>query len=177
MAAEAALGDLAVRRAVEGQAHVLQVVDRLDGLAAHDLDGVLVGQVVAALDGVEHVPLPVVLLEVAERRADAALGGAGVRAGRVELAEDGDVGLAGHLHGGHQARAAGPDDHGVKLVVHPRLLQLGGYDRLERDDDLGPDHQEYDRPRLGEHRQGPPAWGVDVVVRDYPHPIHSVDEP
>ena len=82
VAAEPALVDLAVGRAVERQAHVLELDHRLDGLVGQHLGRVLVDEVVAALDGVEHVPLPAVLLEVAERRADAALGGAGVGAGR-----------------------------------------------------------------------------------------------
>ena len=61
---------------------------RLDRLARQDLGRVLVDQVVAALDRVEHVPLPVVLLEVAEGGTHAALRRAGVGAGRVELGED-----------------------------------------------------------------------------------------
>jgi hypothetical protein len=88
VAAEGALGDLAVGRAREREPHVLELDDDVDRLLAHHLDGVLVAQVVRALDGVEGVPLRVVLLEVAERRADPALGRAGVRAGRVELGDD-----------------------------------------------------------------------------------------
>ena len=88
MAAEPALVDLPVRRPVEGQAHVLELDHRLDRLVGKDLGRVLVDEVVAALDGVEHVPLPVVLLLVPQGSAHAALGGAGVGAGRVELRED-----------------------------------------------------------------------------------------
>ena len=88
MAAEPALVDLALGRAVERQAHVLELDHGLDGFAGQDLRRVLVGQVVATLDGVEHVPLPVVLLEVAERGAHATLGGPGVGAGRIELGDD-----------------------------------------------------------------------------------------
>ena len=119
VAAEPALVDLAVGRPVERQAHVLELDDGLDRLAGQDLRRVLVDQVVAALDGVEHVPLPVVLLEVAEGGADAALGGAGVGAGRIELGQDRgvDPGL-GQLDGGPQAGAAGPDDQGVVLDAH-----------------------------------------------------------
>ena len=40
-------------------------------IPGHDLDGVLVPEVIAALDRVEHVPFPAVLLLVAERGADA----------------------------------------------------------------------------------------------------------
>ena len=85
VAAEAALVDLALGRAVERQAHVLEVDDRVDGLLRQDLGRVLVDQVVAALDGVEGVPLPVVLLDVGERGGHAALRRAGVGAGGVEL--------------------------------------------------------------------------------------------
>src|SRR5665648_417630 len=72
-------GEAPVRGPVERQTHVLQVQHRLDGLPGHHLRGVLVDQVVAALDGVEGVPLPVVLLDVAEGGAPPALGRAGVR--------------------------------------------------------------------------------------------------
>ena len=75
---EPTLVDLAVGRAIEGQAHALQVEYGVDRLAAHDLDGVLVAQEVAALDRVVRVPLPVVFLDVRQRRAHAALRRAGV---------------------------------------------------------------------------------------------------
>ncbi len=98
---------------------MLELDDRLDGLARQHLGRVLVHQVVATLDGVEHVPLPVVLLEVAEGGTHAALGGAGVGAGRIELGEDGgvDAGL-GELDRGPQAGAAGTDDERV-VVADP----------------------------------------------------------
>jgi hypothetical protein len=119
VAAEPTLIDLALGRAVERQAHVLELDHGLDRLAGQDLGGVLVDEVVTALDGVVHVPLPVVLLEIAEGGAHAALGGAGVGAGRIELRQDGgiDPGL-GQLHGGPQAGTAGPDDEGVVLEAH-----------------------------------------------------------
>ena len=117
VAAEAALVDLAVGRAVERQAHVLEVEDRVDGLLGEDLGGVLVDQVVAALDGVEGVPLPVVVLDVGERRGHAALRRAGVRAGRVQLRDDGGLGPGAGLDGGAHAGTAGADDDDVVLVV------------------------------------------------------------
>ena len=88
MPAERPLRDLAFRRAAEGQAPVLQVVNGFDGLAAEDLRRVLVNEVVAALDRIEHVPFPVVFLQVAQRRSDAALGRPRVRPRRVQLAQD-----------------------------------------------------------------------------------------
>ncbi len=88
VAAEAALVDLALGRAVERQAHVLEVDDGVDRLLREDLGGVLVDEVVTALDGVERVPLPRVLFDVRERRGHAALRRAGVRPGGVELRDD-----------------------------------------------------------------------------------------
>ncbi len=120
VAAEAALVDPAVGGAVEGEPHVLQLEHGVDRLAGEDLSGVLVDQVVAPLDGVEHVPLPVVFLGVAEGGADPALGGTGVGARGVELGDDGDVGLARELDRGHEPGAAGADDDRVEAVVGHR---------------------------------------------------------
>lgn len=85
LAAEGALVDLAVLRAAERQAVVLKLNDRLGGLPAHVLDGVLVTEPVAALDRIIRVPAPVVLGHVAEGGVDAALGSDSVRPGGEEL--------------------------------------------------------------------------------------------
>jgi hypothetical protein len=69
VAAEGTLVDLAVVGAVEGHAVVLELDDDLVGLAAHELDGVLVAEPVGPLDGVVHVPVPVVLLELPSEAA------------------------------------------------------------------------------------------------------------
>ncbi|CCK27925.1 hypothetical protein BN159_3546 [Streptomyces davaonensis JCM 4913] len=114
--AEAALVDGAVRGAVERQAHLLQVEDRVDGLLRQDLRGVLVDQVVTALDRVEGVPLPVVLLHVGQRRGHAALRGARVGAGGVELGQHGGAAALRRLDRGAHAGAARADDDCVVLV-------------------------------------------------------------
>ena len=56
MAAERTLGDLALRRAVEGQSHVFQLVYDLDRLLTHDIDRILIGEIIAAFDRIEGVP-------------------------------------------------------------------------------------------------------------------------
>ena len=118
---EPALVDAPLRGPVERQPHLLQVQDRVDGLLAHHLGGVLVDQVVAALDGVEGVPLPVVLLDVGQRRAHAALRRAGVRAGRVQLGQHRRAAALAGLQGGAHPGAAGADDDGVVPVdLHHR---------------------------------------------------------
>ena len=78
VAAELALGDLTFRGARKRQAHVLQLVHGVDHVFGEHLGGVLVSQVVTALDGVEHVPFPVVLADVAQSCAHPTLRRAGV---------------------------------------------------------------------------------------------------
>ena len=80
--AEAALIDRAGLGAAERHAEMLELDDRRDRLAAHVFDRVLVAEPVGAPDRVEHVPAPIVLFHIAERRADAALRGDGVAARR-----------------------------------------------------------------------------------------------
>ena len=144
-AAEGALIDLAVLGARERQAVVVELVDRRRRLAHQIFDGVLVAEPVRPLDGVVHVPAPVVLAHVAERGGDAALGGDRVRAGGEDLGDAG--GLQARLAGaerGAQARAAGADDHhvigvvgeGIGLAVHGRrtvaAVSHGAADLQER---------------------------------------------
>ena len=117
VATEAALIDLAVGRAVERQAHVLEVDDRVDGLLREDLSGILVDEVVATLDGVVGVPLPVVLLHVGERCGHAALRRTRVRAGGVELGDHGRGGVRSGLDCRAHPSAAGADDDDLVLVV------------------------------------------------------------
>jgi hypothetical protein len=70
-ATEGARSELALVVAVEGDPEVLEMEDLLGRLAAHDLDRVLVTEVVGALDGVEGVGLPRVV--GLERGVDPAL--------------------------------------------------------------------------------------------------------
>ena len=121
-AAERPLVDLAVFGARERHAPVFELVDRLGRVAHHVFDGVLVAQPVRPLDGVVHMPAPVVLVHVAERRRNAALGGHRVRAGRKYL---GDAGGAqarlAAADDGAQAGAAGADHHDVIGMVFDRI--------------------------------------------------------
>ena len=87
--------------------------------------------VLPAAHGVGEVDLPVVaVIDVGERRGDAALGHDGVRLAEQRLAHepDGDARCTG-LDGGAQPRAAGADDDDivfVSLVVHsPQSMVLG----------------------------------------------------
>ena len=111
-AAERARAEVARVVAVEGDAEVLEIQDLVGRLAAHDLDRVLVAEVVRALDRVERVRLPRVL--GVERRVDPAGGGDRVRADRVDLRDDrhGRARLGGG-QGRPLAGEAGTDDEDV----------------------------------------------------------------
>ena len=121
-AAERALVDLAFLGARERHAPVVELVDRGGRVAAEVFDRVLVAEPVGALDGVVHVPAPVVRPHVAERGGNAALRRDGVRAGREHLGDAGGLqARLGAADAGAQARAAGADDHDVERVVGDRI--------------------------------------------------------
>ncbi len=121
-AAERALVDLAVLGARKRNTPVLELIHRRRRIAAHIFDGVLIAEPVRPLDGVVHVPAPVVLAHVAERCSNAALGRDGVRAGRKHLADAGGAqpcfAAADHRA---QAGAAGPDHDHVVAVIFDRI--------------------------------------------------------
>ena len=97
---------------------MLELDDGGGRLLAHELDGVLVAEPVRPLDGVVHVPAPVVLAHVAERGADAALRGDGVTARRKQLGDArGRQARFRESERGAQARAAGADDDDVVGVI------------------------------------------------------------
>ncbi len=121
-AAERALVDLALFGARKRNSPMLEFVHRGRRVAAHVFDGVLIAEPVRSFDGVVHVPAPVVLAHVAERRGNAALGRDGVRAGRKHLADAGGAQprLAAADHRA-QPRAAGPDHDDVVAVIFDRI--------------------------------------------------------
>ena len=118
VAAKRALIDAAILGAGERNAEMLQLVDRRHRFAAHILDAVLVAEPVRPLDGVVHMPAPIVLAHVAERGPDAALRRHGVRAGREYLGDaSGLQPRRPHPERRPQPGAARPDHHHVIGVI------------------------------------------------------------
>src|SRR5882762_7764761 len=73
-ATEGALVDAALLGPGKRHTVMLQLDDGRRRFLAHELNRVLVPEPVGALDGVVHVPAPVIFTHVAQRSADAALG-------------------------------------------------------------------------------------------------------
>ncbi len=117
MSAKAPLIDTSIRGAVKRQAAMLQFVDGIDSVTRQDFGGGLINQVVAAFDGVVHVPFPVVFFRVAESSRHASLGCSSVGARRIDLAEHRNAGVW-QLHCSHQAGTSGTNDDHIKFIVH-----------------------------------------------------------
>ena len=121
-AAERALIDLALLGARERHAPVVELVDGGGRVAAEIFDRVLIAEPVRALDGVVHVPAPIVRPHVAERGGNAALRRDGVRAGREHLGDASDAQpRLRAADAGAQARAARADHDDVEGVVGDRI--------------------------------------------------------
>src|SRR5215217_3189469 len=114
---EPALVDPAVRRSVEREPHMLELEHCVDRFAGEDFRGILIDEVITALDGVEHVPFPPVRFGVAEGGGNPALRRAGVRTGWIELANDGGIGFSGQLDGSHEPGASGADYDRIEAMI------------------------------------------------------------
>ena len=117
VAAKGALVNRAVGIAVKGHAHVLKLVHHFGCFAAHEFNGVLVAQPVRTFDGVVEVVMPVVVVHIAQGRANAALCGHRVRAGGEDLGQYSHVQTrAGQLQRGAHAGAARANHDDVKFA-------------------------------------------------------------
>jgi hypothetical protein len=87
MTAEPALSDEPFRSPAERHSHMLQLDNRLRSFLDEELDGILVGKVIATLDGVEHVGKPVIGFHVAKRCGNPTLGGPRVGPRREHLGQ------------------------------------------------------------------------------------------
>ena len=111
-AAERPRAEMTGLAAVERDARVLQPQHLAGRLPAHDLDRVLVAEVIRALHGVVGVRLPRIVR--VQRRVDPAGGGVGVRSDGMDLGHDRHRrALAGRCQGGSLTGEAGADDQDV----------------------------------------------------------------
>jgi hypothetical protein len=129
VAAEVALEDPAIRRAVHHGAPCFQLANPFGRLLRVQLRHAMIVQVLTATHGVREVDLPVVaLVDVRESGGDAAFGHHRVRLAQQRLRDDRDRYVhRRRLDRGAQAGAAGADDDDVVFVRfvlrHQRILQ------------------------------------------------------
>ncbi len=126
MAAEVALQDAAVLRAIEDRAPGFELADAVGGFLRVKLGHLPVVEVLPAAHRVGEVHAPVVaVVGVGERRRHAALGHDGVRLAQQRLRDDADLGaLRGRFDGRAQTRAAGANDEDVVIndgMIHQRI--------------------------------------------------------
>ena len=124
VATEAALVDAALGGSVEGKTHLLQVEHGVDGFLSHNFCRVLIDQVIATLDGVKGVPLPVVLLDVGQSGTHTALRRTGVGTGRVKLGQNRGADSLACLNSGTHTGTAGADDHYIVLMYLHDVLSV-----------------------------------------------------
>ena len=107
VSAERTLVYLAAVQTIEGHAEMFQFIHHFRRRAAHVLDGILVTQIVRPLDGVVHMPVPVVFVDIAQRCRDAALRGDRMRARRKYLGQHRNfkAGLGQRQRGAHPCSA------------------------------------------------------------------------
>ncbi len=120
----------------EGQPHVLQLIDSLGAGFAHVLDGFLITDVIGTFYRVIHMPLPVVVVGIAQRNRDPALGGDSVRTGWKNLGQQ-SAALAGlgNLQRGAHTGTTGTNHHRIKFtswnshLTHPTARRNPSSDR------------------------------------------------
>ena len=154
LAAEGACAEAALVVPAEDHPHVLHGDDLAARLAAHDLDGVLVAQVVAALDRVVGVVLPVVA-PVGQGGVDPALRGVRVAPDRVDLRDNGNIRavVCGSQRGSH----AGQTGAYYEYVVINHLSKKGGTAKIAHAPNIG------QADRLG--HLNPPALSSHLYQR------------
>src|ERR1700724_2780087 len=101
---------------------MLEPDDRFHCVAAHEFDRVLVAEPVGPLDGVVHVPAPVILAHIAQRRAYTSLCRDGMAASREDLAGAGGFEpRSGHPQCRPQTAAAAPNNDDIVGVMLDRI--------------------------------------------------------
>ena len=113
-----ALVDRAVVVAAERHAGMFELDHRRRGLTHHIFDRVLVAEPVGTLDGIVHVPRPVIGRVVAQAGGNSALRRHGMAARREDFGDAGGLeALLGAAHRRAQARSTRADDDRVIDVI------------------------------------------------------------
>jgi len=103
---------------------VFEFENGTQGVLRHYFNGVLVTQVVAAFDGVKHVPFPVIFLFVTQGRTNSSLGGTGMRTGCKDFADNGNLCILAEFDSRSQSGKPGTNNNDIIRVFHAFLQKL-----------------------------------------------------
>jgi hypothetical protein len=118
VASEVPLSDLSFRGAAEWDTHMLQLINGPGGIFDHDLDSILIAQIIASLYGIKKIPFPVVLFFVTKGSSDSPLSDSRMRPRRKNFTHNGHIGLVSHLHSGSKPCQARSYYHNVVFENH-----------------------------------------------------------
>ena len=193
--AKRSLRDAPFGRAVKGQSHVLEFEHRVDGFIGHELDGILVAEIIRTFDRVIGVPFRLVFFIIAKRRTDAALRRARMGTRRIELADHSRLCAARGIQTCHQPRAPRADDYYFKLmnICHEILLiHHEGHKGTQRfslrdplcsfvvEDLRSPEYIQTDETHRDHHDDAQdaddlsPTRGDNVIIRDHDQSMHTM---
>ena len=117
MPAKRPLINRAIGITIERHAEMLQLIDDLGRFATHELNRILITEIIAALDSVKHVPVPAVFGHVAERSTDTTLRRHRMGACRKNFGEHGHIETGfGELQRRAHTRTAGTDDNSIEAT-------------------------------------------------------------
>ncbi|KPW45901.1 hypothetical protein ALO88_05615 [Pseudomonas syringae pv. antirrhini] len=157
----------------ERQTHVLEFENGFRAYGTHVFDSVLVADVVGTLDGIVHVPAPVIVrIGRGDCAGDATLCGNGVRAGREHLGDHGSLVTAlGELQGSAHAGTATTNDDGVEGKRVYISHESDTPKNLHTPDEVGEHQNAAYRLKQKTYRSGGLAQRHrrQVVGRDGPH--------
>ncbi len=113
---------------------MFQFKHRVDRFIRHELDRILITQIIRPFDSVVHVPFRFVFFVIAQRGRDTALRRTRVRACGIHLADHCGICRFGCVQTGHESRAAAADNHHIKLMNFCHELFLFNNGQLTVDD-------------------------------------------
>lgn len=118
LSTESALVNLSILGSGEWAAVVLELNDGSWRLAGHVVNSILISKPIRSLDGVVHVPSPIILVHVSESSIDSSLCGDGVRSSWEELGNTSSVESSlGKTESCAETSTSSSDDDSIVLVV------------------------------------------------------------
>mmetsp|Transcript_23235 Transcript_23235/g.38497 ORF Transcript_23235/g.38497 Transcript_23235/m.38497 type:complete len:271 (+) Transcript_23235:1361-2173(+) len=120
---ESALVNLAVFSTRERQSKLFKFQNCFRGFTTHVMDSILVAKPIRSLDGIVHVPSPVILAHISERSIDSTLCSNSMGSSGEQLGDAGCFETSfTQAHGCTQTRTSSPDNDSVIGVINDGVV-------------------------------------------------------